>query len=375
MGFCIALCQFAIITPAQYGLSDFIISGCDSDNVAVYSSTLVFQNNLATGWTGCPSGLELLFNGNVVAINRDAGVRRYNFAGTLVGSFSDPNTGSPYEIKAHGSNLFVGTGSLGVSKYNLDGTGFTNIGGTAGYIGVAILPGGILWAAGNTGQIDVYNANTGAFLNSIPFDNGQVNAQGMFYSGATNTVLISDFISQSVFERQTNGTFVQAFTGAGGNIWGVTRGPGGNVFASDCFNSRIVQWTATGTLVGTTDVSAQVVCPIGIIWTGNLVPLAANVTISGRVFNSSGYPVMGAIVQVMDAEGNTRTGRTSTFGFFRIGDIEAGQSYVISVNAKRYTFEPQTVTVTDDISDLTFTAQEPKALVAPGKKSASPKTH
>ncbi len=379
MGFCIALSQFALNTPAQYGLTNFLISGCDTDNVAVYSPALVFQNNLVTGWTGCPSGLDLLSNGNLIAVNRDDlvpdRVRRYDFGGALLDSFTPPNTeiGSPYEIKAQGANLFAGTngGALGVARYNLDGTGFTNIGGTSSYFSVALLPGGILWAAGNSSQIDVFNAATGASLGSIPFDNGQVNAQGMFYSSATDTVLISDFTSQAVFERQTNGTFVRAFAGGGGNLWGVTRGPNGNVYAADCFNSRIAEWTSAGAFVGVTSTLPDVACPIGIVWTGNLVPLAANVTISGRVFDPSGYPLMGAIVQVSDSEGNSRTGRTNMFGAFRIGEIEAGQTYVVSISAKRYVFEPQSVTVNDDISDLTFTAQESKSLILSSSKTVS----
>ena len=63
-----------------------------------------------------------------------------------------------------------------------------------------------------------------------------------------------------------------------------------------------------------------------------------------------------AIVVLTDLNGNTRTTRTSTFGYFRFDGVEAGQTYLFSVSSKRYSFAPQVVTVMEDLTELNFTA-------------------
>lgn len=88
-----------------------------------------------------------------------------------------------------------------------------------------------------------------------------------------------------------------------------------------------------------------------------LAPTAASVSVSGRVLTNNGRGLMNATVTLTNASGITRTARTSTFGYFRFDDVEAGQTYIFSVSSKRYSFAPQVVTVTDDLTELNFTAQ------------------
>ena len=88
-----------------------------------------------------------------------------------------------------------------------------------------------------------------------------------------------------------------------------------------------------------------------------LAPTAASVSVSGRVLTNNGRGLMNATVTLTNANGITRTARTSTFGYFRFDDVEAGQTYIFSVSSKRYTFASQVVTVTDDLTELNFTAQ------------------
>lgn len=87
-----------------------------------------------------------------------------------------------------------------------------------------------------------------------------------------------------------------------------------------------------------------------------LAPTAAEVSISGRVVKQDGTGISGAIVSITDAQGNTRSVRTGTFGYYRIENVEVGATYTIQVISKRYQFNPQIVNVEDQIQDLDFVA-------------------
>ena len=92
-------------------------------------------------------------------------------------------------------------------------------------------------------------------------------------------------------------------------------------------------------------------------WTPHTpIPTAAGVTVSGRVVDTSGRGVRSAVLVLTDPNGNVRRESTRRSGYYRFIDVTAGQSYVISVSARRYTFaEPtQLISVTDDLTDLNF---------------------
>jgi hypothetical protein len=85
-------------------------------------------------------------------------------------------------------------------------------------------------------------------------------------------------------------------------------------------------------------------------------PTAATVAISGRVATANGRAISRAVVTLTNSNGGTRTLLTNTFGYFRFSEVEAGQIYVVSVSSKRYQFAPQILSVSEEISDLIFTA-------------------
>ena len=89
-----------------------------------------------------------------------------------------------------------------------------------------------------------------------------------------------------------------------------------------------------------------------------LIPLAASVSVSGRVLSPAGRSVSRAIVYLTNPQGTTRTVRTSSFGYFRFEETEVGQTYIVSVVSKQYQFTPQVVALTEEISELNFTALE-----------------
>lgn len=85
-------------------------------------------------------------------------------------------------------------------------------------------------------------------------------------------------------------------------------------------------------------------------------PTAAGVTVGGRVLTSNGRGLRNAIVTLTDTAGVTRRAVTSSFGYYRFEDVEAGQTYVIAVRSKRYQFTPRVISVTDELTDVDFVA-------------------
>jgi CSLREA domain-containing protein len=91
-----------------------------------------------------------------------------------------------------------------------------------------------------------------------------------------------------------------------------------------------------------------------------LSPTAASVSIGGRVQTVTGNGIRGVSVTLTDAAGNTRTAVTTSFGSFRFDGVAAGRTYILAVTAKKYRFDPPTriVNVTEDVTELDFTARE-----------------
>jgi hypothetical protein len=72
---------------------------------------------------------------------------------------------------------------------------------------------------------------------------------------------------------------------------------------------------------------------------------AASVTVSGRVLSSeNGRGLTNATVQIADQSGHIRTATTGRNGFYQFDEVEAGQTYIISVSSKRFGFTPRALT-------------------------------
>jgi CSLREA domain-containing protein len=80
-------------------------------------------------------------------------------------------------------------------------------------------------------------------------------------------------------------------------------------------------------------------------------------SVSGRVTTSGGAAVPNALVVLTDAMNNTRYTRTNGFGYFVFDEVATNQTYTVSVVSKQYQFAPQMITVTDNVTNLNFTAQ------------------
>ncbi len=85
-------------------------------------------------------------------------------------------------------------------------------------------------------------------------------------------------------------------------------------------------------------------------------PTAAAVTVSGRVSTANGRGLRNAEVTLLNSNGTIMTARTTNFGYFSFDGIASGQSVIISVRSKRYTFAPQVISLQDSATDLNFVA-------------------
>jgi Carboxypeptidase regulatory-like domain len=96
-------------------------------------------------------------------------------------------------------------------------------------------------------------------------------------------------------------------------------------------------------------------------WTAQpLAPTAASVSVVGRILSAHGRGIRNVRITLTTPSGETRTVISSTFGYFRFNEVLAGETYIFSVSAKRYTFVQPTlvVSVNDDVTDLNFIASE-----------------
>ena len=85
---------------------------------------------------------------------------------------------------------------------------------------------------------------------------------------------------------------------------------------------------------------------------------AATTSVSGIAMSASGRPVAKARITIAGSNGEIRTVLSNAFGFYRFDAVPVGETYVVSALAKRYTFVPQTINVTDQVSSLNLIADQ-----------------
>jgi CSLREA domain-containing protein len=89
----------------------------------------------------------------------------------------------------------------------------------------------------------------------------------------------------------------------------------------------------------------------------SLATTAANVSIGGRVITSSGRGIGNAFIEVSGGSlGQSIFVRTNKFGNYRIMELEAGQTYILTVHSKQFQFSTPTqiINLNDNISDFNF---------------------
>ncbi len=84
---------------------------------------------------------------------------------------------------------------------------------------------------------------------------------------------------------------------------------------------------------------------------------ATGTIITGRTMIPSGRGIMNVIVILTDSRGNSRTARTTSFGYYEFKNVPTDETYTLEVKAKKYTFsQPKLiVNVEKDLTEINFT--------------------
>ena len=92
-----------------------------------------------------------------------------------------------------------------------------------------------------------------------------------------------------------------------------------------------------------------------------MAPTAAGAPISGRVTTADGRGIVNAAITIT---GNSlqqpKRVKTSSFGYYFIDGLQAGETYVVTINSKRYTFSvpSRVISLNDSVGDIDFAAEQ-----------------
>lgn len=104
----------------------------------------------------------------------------------------------------------------------------------------------------------------------------------------------------------------------------------------------------------------QLFVPTATNGTITILPLtAASVPVSGRVLSATGRGIPKARLTLTDRNGNARYAMTNPFGYYRFVDVQAGETYILSVSSKNRTFAQPTIVlnVGDQLSEVNFVSE------------------
>ncbi len=193
-----------------------------------------------------------------------------------------------------------------------------------------------------------------------PMQTANVNGTGRLTASVTDSLLIGLLATHSASRFWSlNGSGITtnlSFTYTDGDVSGTETAY--NVYRR--FSTTTTQATPSSINAATNTATVTGVSSFSDWGVGNLfAPLAANVSVSGRVSTANGNGLRNAIVNLTDSNGNSRSVRTGSFGYYSFDDVEVGATYTVNVAAKRFTFAipTQVITVKDSIADVDFTAE------------------
>jgi hypothetical protein len=108
------------------------------------------------------------------------------------------------------------------------------------------------------------------------------------------------------------------------------------------------------------DNNGTAIVDVGAFESPMMITTAAVVVISGRVSTATGRGIRNVRVTVTFPNGETRSTVSSLFGYYRFNDIPAGETYLISVSGKRYSFSNniQIRNIAADALDVNFIADD-----------------
>jgi hypothetical protein len=92
-----------------------------------------------------------------------------------------------------------------------------------------------------------------------------------------------------------------------------------------------------------------------------MVPAVVNVSVSGRITTAGGLPIRNAIVSISGGSLPAGTkAQTGSFGWYTFSGLQSGQTYTITVGARRYTFAQPSRMITPqaNVTDFDFIAEQ-----------------
>lgn len=83
-------------------------------------------------------------------------------------------------------------------------------------------------------------------------------------------------------------------------------------------------------------------------------PTANIASVGGRVLDAAGRAILNASVTIANPQGQRVTARTNPFGYYSFSNVRTIDLYTLTPSAKGYRFDPQTITVNGNLSDMNF---------------------
>ncbi len=83
-------------------------------------------------------------------------------------------------------------------------------------------------------------------------------------------------------------------------------------------------------------------------------PSAAGAMISGRVMLPNGRGAANTLVTMTKSSGKMITAITNNFGYYRFSDVEVGQSVVVAVQSRKYSYAPQVLSLLEELGNMDF---------------------
>lgn len=215
---------------------------------------------------------------------------------------------------------------------------------------------------------EIFPSGTGnPFVNyavggAVSFDGvSQTSPNGAFFAASgvssTPTVVVTDAVAGDIV-LDTLAIAPSGFVAAGPDQ---TERWDGQGFFGNAFDVGAGSTEPGASPVTTMSWTSNAITPqnwaLGAVRVTQFLTTAAGVSVTGRILTAGGRPVKGARVTMTDASGETRLAVSSSFGYYTFENIPAGETYVVGVHSKRYSFVPRAVTVNDALADLDFVAE------------------
>jgi hypothetical protein len=326
--------SFSIAPAAQAGSTYAdLASGSLNFSITPATANLISAND---NWSGFAS-VEGYFGENLTATH---GIDPQTVLGTEFSGNNLPNT--PRQVNANKGNP---------SAYNAGG--------------LAEFDSGSYLAIGFQGNVQA-NPYLVFYINSLNRANVTISYDVTDIDGGSNNAVSPVALQYRV---GTNGLFTNI---PAGYIADATDGPniGGRITSksvmlpADAWNKpqvqiRIITTNAANTSGGSTP---DEWVGVNNVVVSSILPTAAPVEVSGRVLNSQGRSVRGAVVSAYDEVGARQSAVTNTFGYYRFTKMMAGEPYVLSVQAKGYQFDSKFLSPTQNLANVDFISSPPTPL-------------